>query len=84
MAASTMRPSPTLLCTGKSMRVLEMEKIMENKNPHSDKQTKTQLKEKQIKSLNIILKKSLSFVLMCSKGNDLYCGVSNGIVWKTL
>lgn len=40
------------------MRVLGMEKIMENKNPHSDKQTKTQLKEKQIKSLNIILKKT--------------------------
>lgn len=40
------------------MRVLGMEKKMKNKNPHSDKQTKTQLKEKkQIKSLNIILKK---------------------------
>lgn len=38
------------------MRVLGMEKKMKNKNPHSDKQTKTQLKEKN-KSLNIILKK---------------------------
>lgn len=56
MAALTVRPSPTLLSTGKSKRVLGMEKIMENKNPHSDKQTKTQLKEK--KSLNIILKKT--------------------------
>lgn len=42
MAASTVRPSPTLLCIGKSMRVLGMEKKWKIKIPA----------EKQIRSLN--------------------------------